>query len=215
MAKAKLFNQAGEQVADQDLNPAIFELKTVDEGLVHQVLTAQRLNARKPWAHTKTRGEVAGSGKKPWRQKGTGRARAGSVRSPLWRHGGITFGPRNTRDWSVKINKKMFRKALFSVLTDKERENKIVLIESIPTISKTAQLAKFFADLSSKTGLSQPIALLLPKYSPQLEKASRNLENAKILYANKLNVKDLLGYDLVIAKDSLSVLEETYLKPKK
>src|SRR5581483_6053557 len=108
MNKAAVYNQSGDKVSDLDLNPKIFGLEKLDANLVHQAVRAQRNNLRHSIAHTKTKGEVAGSGKKPWKQKGTGRARSGMVRSPIWRHGGIVFGPRNETDWSVKLNRSAF-----------------------------------------------------------------------------------------------------------
>src|SRR5882724_4839777 len=119
MTKIAVYNQTGEKLKDMDLNSKIFGVEKIDVAIVHTAVRAQQNNNRKSIAHTKMRGEVAGSGKKPWKQKGTGRARAGSVRSPLWRHGGITFGPRNARNWGIKLNDSAFRKALFTVLTDK------------------------------------------------------------------------------------------------
>src|SRR4051794_34194899 len=101
MNKVSVYNQTGDKVSEMDLNPGIFGLEKLDGSLVHAAVRTQRNNIRGPFAHTKMMGEVAGSGKKPWKQKGTGRARVGSVRSPLWRHGGITFGPRNDRDFSL------------------------------------------------------------------------------------------------------------------
>src|SRR4051812_740741 len=119
MPKITVYNQTGEKVTDLDVNPKIFGVEKIDVNLVHAAVRAQRNNSRHSIAHTKNRGEVAGSGKKPWKQKGTGRARAGSVRSPLWRHGGVTFGPTSNRNWAVKQNRSAFRKALFTILTDK------------------------------------------------------------------------------------------------
>src|SRR5438105_10116294 len=119
MAKTTVYNQTGEKITELDLNPKIFGIEKIDASLVQAAVRAQQNNSRSAIAHTKNRGEVAGSGKKPWKQKGTGRARAGSIRSPLWRHGGITFGPRGNRNWSVKLNRSAFRKALFTVLSDK------------------------------------------------------------------------------------------------
>jgi large subunit ribosomal protein L4 len=128
--KTALYNQKAEKVGDIDLNAKIFEVK----GSLHLITEAVRVqasNARKGLAHTKTRGEVSGGGKKPWKQKGTGRARAGSTRSPIWRHGGITFGPRSERNWTLKMNKKAKTKALFMSLSDKVKEGNLIVIDAI------------------------------------------------------------------------------------
>src|SRR3989344_7199784 len=104
--KVKVYNPSGEPVSDLDLNPKIFELENINPNLIHEVVVGIRSSQRGSIAHSKTRGEVRGGGKKPWQQKGTGRARVGSIRSPLWRGGGITFGPTSKRNWDLKINKK-------------------------------------------------------------------------------------------------------------
>src|SRR5579872_5354897 len=116
--KIKIYNKNLEVAGEVELNPKIFDVKT-NVGLVEEAVRIQRANARAATAHTKTRGEIRGGGKKPWKQKGTGRARAGSIRSPLWRHGGVTFGPRSNRNYELKMNKKQWRKALYMVLSDK------------------------------------------------------------------------------------------------
>jgi large subunit ribosomal protein L4 len=212
MNKTTVYNQAGEKVTELDLNPKIFGIEKIDVNLVHAAVRTQRNNQRHSIAHTKNRGEVAGSGKKPWKQKGTGRARAGSVRSPLWRHGGVTFGPRSNRNWSLKMNRTAFRKALFTVLTDKVNENKLVIVENLDKTAKTKELAKRLNDLAGKAGFGKRYLLVLDIQSKELERASRNLANAKVLYANQLNVLDLMKYDTMILKDALPIIEKTYLK---
>ncbi|HEX9503886.1 MAG TPA: 50S ribosomal protein L4 [Patescibacteria group bacterium] len=212
MTKTAVYNQAGEKVTELDLNPKIFGLEKIDIGLVHTAVRAQQNNQRNAIAHTKNRGEVAGSGKKPWKQKGTGRARAGSVRSPLWRHGGVTFGPTSSRNWSVKLNQSMFRKALFTVLTDKVNEHKLVIVENFDKLAKTKELASRLGTLASKAGLGKKYLLVLDTYNKELERSSRNLPNAKVIYANQLNVLDLMKYDALILKEALPIIEKTYLK---
>jgi len=118
MPSVKVYNQEGKATGELELNAKHFGVKP-DQALVHAVVVAQQANARRPIAHTKNRGEVAGGGKKPWKQKGTGRARQGSIRSPQWKGGGVVFGPRNIRNFSVKVNRKVKQKALFMALTDK------------------------------------------------------------------------------------------------
>jgi len=215
MSKAIVYNQAGEKTSEMDLNSKVFGVEKIDAALVHAAVRVQRNNLRSPLAHTKMMGEVAGSGKKPWKQKGTGRARAGSARSPLWRHGGITFGPRNDRDYSLKMNRSEFRKALFTVLTDKVASGKLVVVEKIESLSKTSALVKALEQFASKTSLNKKRLLILADHDKNLENASANIPNTKVLTANNLNIVDLLNHDVIVAKDALAVIEKTYLKTTK
>lgn len=212
MAKVAVYNTAGEKVSDMDLNSKIFGVEKIDANLVHEAVRTQLANSRQSIAHTKNRGEVAGTGKKPWKQKGTGRARAGSVRSPLWRHGGVTFGPRNLRNWSLKMNKSALRKALFTVLTDKANENKVAIVDKIEGITKTKDLAAQLKNFAGKTGLAKKYVLILPKHDEEIERAARNLAGTKVLVATQLNVVDLLNHDVIVTRDALEVMEKTYLK---
>lgn len=212
MTKAVVYNQAGEKVSEMELNSKIFGVEEIDANLVHAAIRTQRSNLRTPLAHTKMMGEVAGSGKKPWKQKGTGRARAGSVRSPLWRHGGITFGPRNDRDYSLKMNRSEFRKALFTVLTDKVSGGKLVVVDKIESTAKTRDLVKLLAGFAGKTSLDKKRLLVLDKHDENLANAGRNIPNTKILVASQLNIMDLMKYDVIVTKEALAVIEKTYLK---
>jgi large subunit ribosomal protein L4 len=212
MNKAAVYNQTGEKVSDLDLNPKIFGLEKLDANLVQMAVIAQRTNARRSIAHTKNRGEVSGTGKKPWKQKGTGRARAGSFRSPLWRHGGITFGPRSEVDWSVKLNRSAFRKALFTVLSDKINDKKLIIVDKLETVSKTKELAGMLTRIADRSGLGKKFVLVISAHNKELERAASNLPNTKVLVANQLNVFDLMKHDAMITKDALSVIEKTYLK---
>jgi len=128
--KLSIYNIKAEVVGEQELNPRVFDV-AVNESLVHQAAVTQQANERQVLAHTKDRGAVRGGGKKPWRQKGTGRARAGSSRSPLWRGGGVTFGPTKDRNFSKKMNVKMKRKAICMVLSDKVHHNEFLILDSI------------------------------------------------------------------------------------
>jgi large subunit ribosomal protein L4 len=130
--ETKVYNQKGKEVGNIALPESIFGLPW-NADLVHQTVVAMQANARTPVAHTKTRGEVRGGGKKPWKQKGTGRARHGSTRSPIWIGGGITHGPRNDKDYSQKVNKKMKVKALYTVLSEKVRKGEVLFVEDIST----------------------------------------------------------------------------------
>jgi large subunit ribosomal protein L4 len=210
--KTAVYNQTGDKISDLDLNPKIFGIAKIDVSLVHTAVRAQQNNNRKSIAHTKMRGEVAGSGKKPWKQKGTGRARAGSIRSPLWRHGGITFGPRNVRNWGIKLNDSVFRKALFTILTDKLNEHKLVIVDNFDKTAKTKELAVRLTALADKAGLGKKYLLILNKQSKDLERSSANLQDVKIVYADQLNVLDLMKYDIMILKEALPIIEKTYLK---
>jgi large subunit ribosomal protein L4 len=212
MTKTTVFNQTGEKVSDLDLNPKIFGVEKLDANIVHTAVVVQLTNARKGNAHTKNRGEVAGSGKKPWKQKGTGRARAGSVRSPLWRHGGVTFGPRSNRNWSVKLNRGAFRKALFTVLTDKINDKKFVVVDDIETSVKANQMNKKLTTLAEKAKLGKKLLVVIDRPNSELDRAFANLPTAKLTVADRLNIIDLLNHDVIATKDAVSLIEKTYLK---
>lgn len=212
MAKATVYNQTGEKVSDLELNPKIFGIQNISVNLVHNAVRTQRNNARAATAHAKNRGEVAGSGKKPWKQKGTGRARAGSVRSPIWRHGGVTFGPRSNRNWTLKMNKPAFKKSIFTILTDKVNDKKLVIVDSFENTVKSKELALRLANFATHTGLGKKYILILPIHNKELERAAGNLANVKVLCANQLNAIDLLNYDVILFKEALPVIEQTYLK---
>jgi large subunit ribosomal protein L4 len=212
MTKVSVFNQIGEKTSETELNPKIFGLEKIDANLVHFLVRAQQNNARKSTAHTKNRGEVAGSGKKPWKQKGTGRARAGSIRSPLWRKGGITFGPRSNRNYSVKVNSSAFRKGLFTILTDKVKGNKLVVVENWQPTAKTKEFSKTVTELGNKLSLGKKFLIILPQFNKELGQAAQNLTNIKVLPANQLNAVDLLKHDVIVLKDAMPVIEKTYLK---
>ncbi len=147
MQKYPVYNLQAEKVREAELNPAVFGVK-VKESVVHQVAMAQMANSRVAIAHTKTKGEVRGGGIKPWRQKGTGRARHGSIRSPLWKGGGVTFGPRKDRNFSQKVNKKMKTKALFMCLSDKVNNNLMVLVDKLDLAEgKTKKMVEVMKNL--------------------------------------------------------------------
>jgi large subunit ribosomal protein L4 len=178
----------------------------------------QLSNARQGTAHTKTRGEVRGGGKKPWRQKGTGRARAGSIRSPIWRGGGITFGSRANRNWQLKMNKQARRQALFMTLSDKAKDNKFIVVDKmeLPAI-KTKEIVKLLADLRFKIkDLGKKQMLVLPGKDQKVQRSARNIPNIDSVLANSLNVVNVIKADSIIAlKDSLGMIEKTYLRNSK
>lgn len=195
--KASIYNIKNEAVGEIDLPDEVFAVQW-NPDLVHQVVTAQLANRRRPWAHTKSRGEVRGGGKKPWRQKGTGRARHGSIRSPLWRGGGVTFGPRKERDYSQKINRKMLRRALHSVLSKKLAENEIKIYESLMVIAGKTRELKW---------LPQSTLLVPGKLGKLTFRAAANLPQAAVLAPDSLNVYDLLKHkNIFIEKEAVAAI---------
>ncbi len=192
----------------------IFEV-ALNSDLVHQVAVSLMANKRQISAHTKNRGEVRGGGKKPWRQKGTGRARHGSIRSPLWRGGGITFGPRTEKVIKRDIPKKMRRKALLMVLSEKAKNNRLVVLDKIEPFEKaqgkpkTKEMAKVLEKLPSK---GSAVLISLPVYDKNIYLSARNIKKTVIQEARNLNVLDLLNYKyLLITKDSIKTIKETFI----
>ena len=214
--KVPLYNQSAEKIGDIDLNAKIFEVKPKTHLLAEAVRISQS-NSRQGTSNTKTRGEVSGGGKKPWKQKDTGRARVGSIRSPIWRHGGITFGPRANQNWTLKINKKAKTAALFMSLSDKAKHNQFIVIESIELPqAKTKEFVKIIAEFKKQVkDLGKNQLLVFTKKDSALVKASRNIPFITPVLANSLNIVDVMKADTVVAlKDSLGVIEKTYLKSK-
>jgi len=210
--KVSLYNQKGEVVGDVELNSKIFEVKPKPH-LLAEAVRVQLSNARQGTSNTKTRGEVRGGGRKPWKQKGTGRARVGSTRSPIWRHGGITFGPRANQNWHLKMNKKAKTAALFMSLSDKAKENQFIVIDQISLDQpKTKEFVKVLANFKT---LGKRQLFVMPKKDDKLSRVHRNLQSVTAALANSLNVVEVLKADtVVILKDSLGVIEKTYLKKK-
>ncbi|MBI5621852.1 50S ribosomal protein L4 [Candidatus Falkowbacteria bacterium] len=208
--KTAVYNLQGEKVGDVELNPYVFEI-VVKQDVVHQIVVAQERNVRKPLAHTLDRSEVRGGGKKPWAQKGTGRARHGSIRSPLWIGGGVTFGPRNDRNYSVRVNKKHKNLALRMVLSDKAAEARLVVVEALKLPEmKTKKLNEILNKLPSQ-GSKAMIALA--KTDDKIITAAKNLDTVLAVGAGSLNVIDLLRYKyLVISKAGLAEVEKVYGK---
>ncbi len=206
--EAKVYNQEGKEVEAVELPSDIFGLPW-NPDLVHQVAVAHQANKRAVIAHTKTRAEVSGSGKKPWRQKGTGRARHGSIRSPLWKGGGVTHGPRKDKDYSQKINKKMNRKAILTVLSRKLKENEVVVLDELKLAEPKTKLMN---NVLKNLPIGKPNALIgLPKNESEIIRASKNLPKIKVAPAGNFNVLDLLSYKYVILpKNSIEVLEKTF-----
>ncbi len=209
--KVDLYKQSGEKSGTLDLPKEIFEIP-FNEELIHQALVRQLANKRVAIAHTKTRAEVRGGGRKPFRQKGTGNARQGTIRSPLLRGGGIVFGPRNNRNFAKDMPKKQRRKALFSALSEKARNNEIIGLEAYE--AKEAK-TKDFAEMLKKLPIERNALVVIPEKNTVIQKSSSNLANAKIILASYLNIHDLQKYKKVVfLKDSVAKLEEVFLAKK-
>lgn len=207
MAKTSIYNYEGQSVGQMDLPDRLFAV-TPDPALVHEAVIAQRANARQTIAATKTKGMVHGGGKKPWKQKGTGRARQGSIRSPQWKGGGVVFGPNAERNFSIKINRKAKRKALSMVLTDKLMREKLIVLE---TIMKEPVKTKTFLAMMQKLPVDRTTLMVLGGSDPVAVRMARNLPSVKVVTVNSLNMLDLLTYrSVVFLKDAISALEQIY-----
>ena len=196
-------NMTGEKVSEAELVDQVFAV-AINEGVMHQALLRQLANARLGTASTKTRGEVRGGGKKPWRQKGTGRARHGSIREPQWRGGGIVFGP-HPRSYRQRMPRKMRRLALRSALSVKAGDDQVVLLDDLKMeIPRTADMVAMLGNL----GIDSTALLLLPEANPEVERSARNLPGVKVVRASCLNVRDILQYDyLIMPLASLEVID--------
>jgi large subunit ribosomal protein L4 len=214
--ETEVYNQKGKSVGKLALPETIFGLKWNGD-LVHQVVTAMEANARTPIAHTKTRGEVRGGGKKPWKQKGTGRARHGSSRSPIWKGGGVTHGPRNEKSYEQKINKKMRIKALFTVLSEKLRKGQILFVEELSLKNiKTKDAHTIVKDLSKVSGFERiegakkpNVYITCPAKTETLKKSFANIKTVEIDEVKNLNPVDLLNFKFLVIsqpKESIAFL---------
>jgi len=209
MPKANLYNQKGELVGELELNSKIFGIEGKEE-LVHQAVKAQMQSSRVVISHVKDKGQVRGGGKKPWKQKGTGRARHGSIRSPLWRGGGVTFGPAADRNFVLDINKKMKKKAMFVALSDWANSSKISVMEKLEIAEpKTKEIAK----LVKKLDLGKKILFVVEKMDKNIMKSMRNIATVNLLAANSMNIVDILkSQNIVFTEKALKELETVYLK---
>lgn len=219
--EAKVYSQTGGETGTVELPEAVFGLKW-NADLVHQVVTSQMANQRLKVAHVKGRGEVRGGGKKPWRQKGTGRARHGSIRSPIWKGGGVTHGPTKEENFKKKINRKMAQKALYTVLSAKARDGEIIVMEDLKLSEpKTKLAAKVFENLSRakefknlKKGNGVLVALParqadLPEKESLTRRAIRNLPYAGVEEARSLNAHEVLQYKYILfPKDVIGIFNK-------
>lgn len=208
MPTLSVYNWKGENIGKMTLSGEVFRVKS-DPGLLHFVVTAYQSNLRSPLAWTKTRGEVRGGGRKPWRQKGTGRARAGSIRSPLWRGGGVVFGPRK-RNFKKKVNQKTGRLALKMALSDKLKEKRVIILNDSISISKTSG----FQNLLSKLPIREGTILALFPPNSVLKRASQNLPYLKVI--SGINLIDLLKYDYFLTtKEMFKTIEKNLSEKRK
>ncbi|MBM3128039.1 MAG: 50S ribosomal protein L4 [Chloroflexi bacterium] len=206
MMQVPLYNQAGQQIGTTELRDDIFAIEP-NKPVMHQALVRQLANARQGTASTKTRAEVAGGGAKPWRQKGTGRARQGSTRSPQWRHGGVVFGP-TPRSYEQKMPLKMRRLALRSALSAKVAEGQVRVVEDLKhDAPKTREMETILGGLQVQASA----LIVLPEANPTVQKSAANLPDVKTLRANYLNVRDLLGYDVLVLPLGAVKVIESYL----
>jgi len=214
--KTELYNKKAEKVGTIDLPDRVFAVRWNPQ-LVHQALNAQVSNARDVLAHTKGRGEVSGGGKKPWKQKHTGRARHASIRSPIWKGGGVAHGPTKDRNFSKKINKKMRQAAIFSVLSKRLKDGEVKFIDSLtfdkPKTKLATDFLKGFLKSSDKDVKTVRInALIVPDQANRdIYRATRNIQNVKSLNPNALNVYDLLKYrNIILDKEAIAVIDKNY-----
>ncbi|MCR3922461.1 MAG: 50S ribosomal protein L4 [Firmicutes bacterium] len=207
MPKVALYNQQGEQVGDIELSDAIFAIK-VSEAAMHQAVLAYLANQRLASAKTKTRTEVRGGGRKPWRQKGTGRARHGSIRSPIWRGGGITFGPDGKRNYKQTMPRKLRRLALKSALTAKVNAGSLIVLD---TLTLDVPKTKDIVNVLGKLNTGRKVLIVLDGPQENVVKSARNIPGVKTTHAGQLNVYDILNTDnLVVTRGAVNQMEEVF-----
>ncbi len=215
--ESKIYNQKGKEAGNVKLPEAVFGAKW-NADLVHQVFTSMMSDRRRPIAHAKMRGEVAGGGKKPWKQKGTGRARHGSIRSPLWPGGGVTHGPRNDKNYARKVNKSMRMSALTSALSKKWKEGEIMFVEGLSlTAAKTKDAKVVLSALGSVKGFESVIGkrvnaayIAFPTATDEVKRGFRNIRSVEVAEVRNVNLPDVLKYKTVIfvnPAESLKILE--------
>ena len=205
MANVSVYNIEGKEVGTIDLNDAVFGVE-VNEHLVHMAVVSQLANKRKGTQKAKTRSEVSGGGRKPWRQKGTGHARQGSTRAPQWTGGGVVFAP-TPRDYSFKLNKKERRAALKSALTSRVEEKKFIVVDEI---NFDEIKTKKFQDVLNNLSVSKAL-VVLEDGNKNAELSARNIADVKTAKTNTINVYDILKYNTVIAtKAAVQAIEEVY-----
>jgi large subunit ribosomal protein L4 len=206
MAVADVFDIEKKKVSQVDLNDAVFGAE-VNEAIIYDVVKMQLASRRSGTASTKTRSDVRGGGKKPWRQKGTGRARAGTTRSPIWRGGGIVFGP-HPRDYSFSIPKKVRKKAVISALSMKFKDNKMVILKDFPMEKISTRVFKNVVDLFNL----KKALFVIDDTNEVLLKSSRNIKNVKMIRSEGINVYDILNHEhLILLEPSVKKIEGALL----
>ena len=205
MANVSVYNIEGKEVGTIDLSDAVFGVE-VNEHLVHMAVVAQLANKRQGTQKAKTRSEVSGGGRKPWRQKGTGHARQGSIRAPQWTGGGVVFAP-VPRDYEVKMNKKERRAALKSALTSKVQDNKLVVVDSLTLAeAKTKEMQKVLTNLKAEKAL-----IVTAGDDQNVVLSARNIADVQTATVNTINVYDVMKYNtVVVTKDAVASIEEVY-----
>lgn len=205
MPTVGVFNKEGKKVSDMELSESVFAVE-VNEYALHQVVVALLANKRQGTQSTKTRSEVRGGGAKPWRQKGTGRARQGSIRAPQWIKGGIVFAPK-PRDYRTSVPKSMRKVAMKSALTSKVQENQMIILDTLNfEAPKTKNIVEMLKALEANKAL-----IITAESNEVVYKSARNIQGISIIPANNINVYDLLKYEkLIITKDAVSKIEEVY-----
>jgi large subunit ribosomal protein L4 len=217
MLTIPIHNLEGEEIGTIKLPKRIFGLE-INNDLVYQAVNTQMASYRKSLAQTKDRSEVRGGGRKPWRQKGTGRARHGSIRSPIWRGGGVTFGPRKEKVFAKKINKKAKTKALFMALSSKVKDKELIVLDKLElkqpkTKLMASILEKLFLSVD-KAGKKKKKSILIatPKKDEKIIRANRNIPYVKTIAADSLNIIDLLSFKyLLLDKEAIKKIEKTYV----
>lgn len=215
--KTTVYNQKAEKVEEISLPEAVFGVKA-NSDLIHQALDAYLSAQRQVLAHTKDRSEVRGGGKKPWKQKGTGRARAGSSRSPLWIGGGVTFGPTKNRNFSKKINIKMRKKALLMALSDKIKNESLLVVDKLEAADfKTKVFNEVLAGLEKivakedKNKARRSVLIINDKKDEKTKRSAKNLDGVRFINLSNINIFDLLKYkNLIITKEGIKKLEQIY-----
>ncbi len=206
MAKLAVLDKAGKKVSDIELNDGIFAIEP-NMSAMHLMVVSYLAAQRQGTQSTLTRSEVSGGGKKPWRQKGTGRARQGSTRSPQWTHGGIALGPK-PREYGIDVNKKVKRLAMKSALSSKVAENEMIVVDSL---AMEAIKTKEMAGVLSAINAGKKTLIVLPEKDDVVYRSARNIAGAKVSLVNTLNVYDILNCNtIVVVKDAVSKIEEVY-----
>jgi len=205
MAKVSVYNMEGNQVGELELNDAVFGVE-INQHLIHKAVVSQLANKRQGTQSAKTRSEVSGGGRKPWRQKGTGHARQGSTRAPQWTGGGVVFAPK-PRNYSIKLNKKEKRIALKSVLTSRVVENKFIVLDELKFDEiKTKKFQAVLNNLKVNKAL-----VVLGEKNDNVYLSARNIPNVQTALVNTINVYDILKYNtMIVTKDAVAAIEEVY-----